>query len=351
MADSSLTLPAAGGVVDTRTTSDSQHRQVVVPGDAATDGVATFTSSGSKLAQDVNLAASGGGTAQASGTLTGSGVSVSAAVGNSGNGTIVVYGGTYTNLPVIFEGSVDGTNWFPIDAARADSSQIVTNTTLPSSAVYAWNYMATGYTNVRIRQTAAATAQSVNPSVIITQGPFLIDPSPTISLLDGQKDTYVTTVNFASNIVGDFYYLRGSTSKLVRLTRLEVGLNITGTITSAGILLSLLKRSAGYTGGTAGATPATIPVDSTQSAATMSAAGTFTAATTGGTLVGTVRVVRFQAAATTYMFTWDFGGGRPSKCPVLRGSSEYLALSLTAAVSGTSPVPNWSIVAETTEEG
>jgi len=197
MGEGTVQLPpdSTGKVMRTQTNAgvaSGAHQSVFTQADSAGN---LYTSQGTdnKRAIDVNIGASQGGNANTSGTLTGAASTVQAAVGAMGNGTIVLYGGTYTNLQVVFEASVDGgTNWFQIDVVRVDGQAVVFSETFTSSGVHAWNYMAPGYSHVRIR--AAAQTSTVNPSVIITQGPFLYDPSPSVVPIDGNKATYSASI-------------------------------------------------------------------------------------------------------------------------------------------------------------
>src|SRR4051794_41107692 len=73
----------------------------------------------------VSLTASLSNVTNAAGSLTGSGSIVSLAIGSQGNGTIYLGLTGSTNVPVAFEGSVDGTNFFPIDVARSDGQHVL----------------------------------------------------------------------------------------------------------------------------------------------------------------------------------------------------------------------------------
>jgi hypothetical protein len=344
MADGSVAVtPGSGANIDTRTVTGGDHRQVVVPGGVGDADIATFSASGSKTMLDVNFAGSAGGAATVTGALTGSGISVSTAIGSSGNGTIVILAsGGSVNVPVAFEASLDNTNWVPIDAVRTDGTRIDITTTLPANGVYAWNYIAPGYQYVRVRQTGAATTQGT-VAAYITQGPFLYDPSPTVAIIDGQKDTFVASVsNMSTTIASDVFRLSGSATKLIRVTRIEV-LCIAGAATTT--TWTVQKRSTANSGGTTAATNVAA-VDSTQPASSASSTG-YTVASTPGTVVGNVRIWRGSVATTGTLVTWDFGGTRPSKCPVLRGAAEGLVINNGTAI-GTSG--SWTIAVEYTEE-
>jgi hypothetical protein len=351
MADTAVAIKDASGAtvnVDAFSQAGGDVRQAGVIGDAAAAYTAGVNSLG---ALQVNLAGSAGLAAAVSGTLTGNASAVSAACINSGSATIVISGGTYTALPIVFEASRDGgTTYFPIDATFVDGSGSAVAMVLPSAATRAWNLYLLGYTHVRVRQTAAATAQTGNPTVTIDQSPFAADPSPVIAPVDGQKATYCVYINgLASNFAGDFFWITGSATKILRLIRLEVGLTMGGTaVTAGGNVLALVKRSTLDTAGTAGTVPVIGANDTIDPVATATT-GTYSFAPTNGVLANTIRAWRFLMGLNTLSFTWDFGN-RPSRAPVLRGTSQQLALNLAAAVAGTAPTNAWTILAEFTEE-
>lgn len=232
------------------------HGYVQLPSGAWVPQSATAV--GTKNATDVNIVASQGGNANVTGTLTGSGSSVAAAVGQMGNGTIQVSGGTFTNLTIAFEASVDGgTTYFPIDVVRTDGQQVPTQLSFVSQAVLpiAFNYMAPGYTHVRVRQVIAATTQTANPTVTITQGPFLYDPSPTVVPIDGNKWTFSSTINgtnVAAAVTANvplYELVNAGTTKIIRLTR--VAWELTAATAASSPLIVFSKRTAASTGGTA----------------------------------------------------------------------------------------------------
>lgn len=308
---------------------------------------ASATVIGTKNVQDVNLAASAGVTAAVTGALTGSGANVSAACINSGNATITLTGGTYTNLPIIFEASADGgTTYFTIDATQADGTGVNTAMTIPVQSTRAWNIYLTGYTNVRVRQTGAATAQSVNPTIGIYQGPFLFDPSPVVAPIDGQKATYTSNLSsLATNLAGDSFVLTGSATRTVRVTRVDIGLQIT-TAATVSTELRLVKRLTADTVGTAAGTVTTGQVDSGDPTQTATVTA-YTAAPTAGTLGAIFRAVKLPLAVGNYSWMYDFGN-RPSRAPVLRGAAQQFAINQLAIA--TTGVFAWTYTIEWTEE-
>lgn len=302
---------------------------------------------GTKNVMDVNLAASAGDTAAVTGVLTGNGISVTAACINSGNATITITGGTYTNLPIIFEASADGgTTYFTVDATQADGTGVNTAMTIPVQTTRAWNVYLSGYTHVRVRQTAAAGTQTVNPTVGIYQGPFLFDPSPIVAPIDGQKATYTSNLSgLATNLAGDSFVLTGSATRTVRVTRVDISLQVT-TAATVGTELRLIKRTTADSAGTAGGTVTTGPLDTTDPAAT-AVVTAYTVAPTPGTTGAIVRATRMPLAVGNYNWLYDFGN-RPSRAPVLRGTTQQFAINQLAVA--TTGVFAWTYTIEWTEE-
>jgi hypothetical protein len=78
----------------------------------------------------------------------------------------------------------------------------------------------------------------------------------------------------------------------------------------------------------------------------------YTVAPTSLTQSGVLRsetLVSMANAAFSFIgntILWEFGNGRPARCPVLRGTSQYLAISASQALAGQSV--DWEI--EWTEE-
>lgn len=332
------------------TTPGTVEQQVVVIADPTT--VANYLQPNADGSLDVNLSSSQGSQASSTGTLSAS-EAISATgttnttahvvcnVGTSGNATIILSGGTYTNLQLGFEGSPDGTNWFSIDATRSDGSGVDMGLTgtYTAAAVRAWNITCPGYTYIRAR--ANALTETVAPTILIVPGPFLYDPSPTVAPVDGCKPTFVTSVAaMSTTIASDIFVLTGSASKIIRVTRVEIYC-VAGAATTT--TWSLIKRSTVDTSGTTSASTQ-VPLDSAFTATATSTG--YTVAPTLGNSVGPIRTWRGSVATTGTGITWDFGN-RPSMAPVLRGTTQQLAINNGTAI-GTSG--SWNICVEWTEE-
>lgn len=341
-----------GGTGDTYRTKDRAGVETQIVGLDVGIGTGTEALMSSANPMPVNLSASGGNVAVISGTLsvaaaasltgtTSTTGAIVAPVGTSGNGTFVLGSGTYTALTLAFEASLDGTLWFPIDGTRTDGSQVDLTPAFSVAGVRAWNYIAPGYQYVRVR--ASAITQTVAPTIYITQGPFLYDPSPTAPPVDGNKTTYVASVTgMSTTIASDIFRLAGSATRTVRVTAVEVACT-TGAATNSRI--QLIKRTTADTGGTTSA--ATVGAyDSTDVAATATATGYTVAPTLGtaGPTVGNGPAFTAAAGSFSYSKTW---GARPSKALVLRGTGESLCVNNAVAI-GTSG--SWTITVEWTEE-
>src|SRR5205085_1046931 len=128
-----------------------------------------------------------------------------------------------------FEASDDsGTTWYPVVAAREDGTGQDSVLGLSITALYdkMWIAAAGGVTHFRVRCSVFTSGTLV---VRLTPGPMLIEPNPIVTAIpvDGNKATYTSYVNsFASVLTSGVavWRLLGSATKLVKLTRLEVGL-------------------------------------------------------------------------------------------------------------------------------
>src|SRR4051812_2200001 len=216
----------------------------------------------------VNITSSASNITTAAGSLTGSGTSVALNVSSAGNGTFGLVLTGSTAVPIIFEATLDGTNWFPIDVTRSDGLQLLQSSVPFSTGISAYNYTSPGYTQVRARQTGAATTQGT-VAVIVTGGPLLQDYSPSVAPIDGTRPTYMAGVQgFSSTFAGDMFRLTGSATRTIRIIRFEVTLTTGGATTTR---FGITKRT-GFTGGTAGTTPTVGPIDSTSPAVTATSA-------------------------------------------------------------------------------
>jgi hypothetical protein len=148
-----------------------------------------------------------------------------------------------------------------------------------------------------------------------------------ISTVDGQRATYSAAVSglVVANTPTDIFTITGSASKTIRITRISfTGTQTTGTQ----IRVIVLKRSTANSGGTS-TSPARVPHDSNNAAATATVLA-YTANPTTGTLVGNIRAAKVLVGLTTVnsdQLIIDFGT-RNGQGFVLRGTTQVLAINL-----------------------
>lgn len=116
-----------------------------------------------------------GGQPAATGAITASGQTVVADVTRASN--IMVYvTGTFAGHNCTFEGSIDGTNWFGVQAVRSNANTIeLTTGVLGAAPAYAWEISVNGLTNFRVRATAHTSGTA---NWRIQPAPFATEPIP-----------------------------------------------------------------------------------------------------------------------------------------------------------------------------
>jgi hypothetical protein len=146
---------------------------------------------------------------------------------------------------------------------------------------------------------------------------------------DGVKQSYSASVTglVAANLATDIFTISGSSSKIVRITRINISATQN---TSTTRNVQLIKRSTLNSGGTS-TTRAAIPHDSNNIAASATIKA-YTVNPTLGTAIGTVRTRRTQIQATMVSSAiddvlWEFGT-RPSQALVLRTVNEMVSINL-----------------------
>jgi len=128
----------------------------------------------------VNLSGTASNMPPVTGTIAALGSVTHTNVASAGNATIVMAGGVTSGATYVFEASLDGVNWFGIEATRSDGSgvDIVTPAlTQAAGVVRAWNMTVTAATQLRIRNTAGTITTA--PTIVISPGATLLDFSPT----------------------------------------------------------------------------------------------------------------------------------------------------------------------------
>jgi hypothetical protein len=183
------------------------------------------------------------------------------------------------------------------------------------------------------------TPQAIQGGIEYTDANSIITTPLSASQADHWKATYSACV--IGLVPGatpqDIFTITGSSSKTIRVLRLDV----TGQATAAQPLdVVILKRSTANSAGTSSAVTA-VPHDSNDTAT--ATVLSYTVNPTAGTLVGNLRASKLtlgiKTAATTDInadhFT-EFFGNRPGKAVVLRGTAQVLAVNLNGitAISG-----------------
>lgn len=198
----------------------------------------------------------------------------------------------------------------------------------------------------------ASGAQFISPQagVVKTGSDNTLYAPQLFSPVDGYRASYSISVLKLAVATGAnvIFTLTGSATKIVRVTRVEM--SGTCATTAKDINFFIAKYSTAATGGTAGTAPTIVPNDSTNAAATSTAA-VYTADPTAGTLIGNVRSGNLFMSVTggtvaPGLYIADFGN-RPAQAIVLRGTTQQLAISLNGENTATSVI---DINLEITEE-
>lgn len=167
------------------------------------------------------------------------------------------------------------------------------------------------------------TSANSIPIVFPSDQVIPISPSPSSIITYSAAITGLTTALLATDIVT----IIGGATTVVRIT--GIGISANGSA-GANANLALIKRSTANTGGTS-TTPAAVPYDSNDAAATAVFRAYTVNPTVLGTVVGTVRTVeQFISGVVTAgsgVVEWEFGV-RPAKPIVLRGVAQTLAVNL-----------------------
>lgn len=275
---------------------------------------------------------------------------------NSGSGTITALNGTVEaklsaaasvvfqisgtwSAALVFEASIDGTNYFPIGAALLPSSSLAVTTTLNGS----FGIPVGGLANVRVR---ASTFASGTVSITWNSDSFS-NTTYTSNAVNVTRATYSAAVSnlVSAAVATDIFTITGSATKVVRVNKISIdGLATTG----GNLTVNLIKRSAANTAGTS-TTPTVVPHDSTSAAGTAVVRAYTANPSALGAAVGTLRSNRvfISGGATTASIQDERGFGDLGQGIVLRGTSELLCLNLNG-VSVNGPLLNLWV--EWTEE-
>lgn len=246
-----------------------------------------------------------------------------------------------------FEATTDGANWFSVAAYPVLASGIYGAPVISSTAKGNWVVPVWGFNQVRVR----ASAYTSGAATVLMDVASSTAVGQIYANTEGCKPTYTACVSGMAVVASatQIACLVGSATKTIRLTRVRAS----GTIATAAAYgtVSLVTRSAASSGGSPTAvTP--VPVDSNDAAATATFNGTYTSNPSQGTAVGIIATDRYSGILTGTVtvlpgtVVWDFGN-RPSRCPVLRGTSQELGLLLSGFGANTS---TWDVSFEWTEE-
>lgn len=173
------------------------------------------------------------------------------------------------------------------------------------------------------------------------------------SLVDGQKATYRATVVGGTPVASStapWFYVIGSSTKTIRITHIEFSLADTSTGVAGGTKVTLQRFSA-LSGGTCSALTAakndTNDGSATAAVDTCTAVNT-TATANGGATSSIIYPLTTGAATATIQppYDWYFGSVPGARAVVLRGTSDFLGIEISAV--GTTPVASISV--EWTEE-
>lgn len=168
---------------------------------------------------------------QISGSITANGQSVQLDTKRLGSACVMV-SGTFAGINLAFEGSLDGTNWFGIQAARTTGG--VTESTsgaLSATPAYAWNINAVAYAFLRVRATSFTSGTM---AVTWKGGANSTEPAPTIASV-GQK---TSALSLPVVLASDQAVLSVRTAPLTGTDR-----SVTATTTSAQLMAANTSRT------------------------------------------------------------------------------------------------------------
>lgn len=175
------------------------------------------------------------------GNITANGQTVQMDTSRTSNITIYCTG-TFSTINCAFEGSLDGTNWFSVQAIRSNANTIETSTgNLSAAPAYAWELSVNGTNFFRVRATAFTSGTQVWR---FQPAPYATEPIPGAQVSGTQPVSGTVTANIGTgslaagtNAIGD--------------VGLQVRANATGAATihhivaTASTNASVVKASAG----------------------------------------------------------------------------------------------------------
>jgi hypothetical protein len=118
-----------------------------------------------------------GGYAPTTGNITAAAQTVSLDVSRVSNIMVYMVAAALVGHKVAFEGSLDNTNWFAVNAVRSDSGIVETaSDTLAASPIYAWECSVNGCNWFRVRATAHTSGTA---AYTLQPGAYATEPVPT----------------------------------------------------------------------------------------------------------------------------------------------------------------------------
>lgn len=196
----------------------------------------------------------------------------------------------------------------------------------------------------------ADTAQGANNQLsapIVNQ----LAAGQSIAFTDGLKTSYSAAIGGLVGVTActDLFTLTGSATKTIRITRVDISGAIATTAQQVEVF-GLVRSTANATG--TSTSPAAVPYDSNDPAATAVVRAYTANPGTLGTLVGNVRVAKMLLGVTggttvQDRLIWDFGD-RPTKALVLRGATQVFAINLNGVTFSTAS--SFNLYIEWTEE-
>lgn len=132
----------------------------------------------------------------ATGNITATGQTVQANCVDA-NFAVIAVTGTFS-LTLAFEVSLDGSNWFPVQATRVDSATIETSSGAITAA-RAWEVSVAGFAFVRARCTAYTSGTGAVAIALSSAG---ADPAPAVSLASGSNLAADVGMQYRANATG-----------------------------------------------------------------------------------------------------------------------------------------------------
>ena len=122
--------------------------------------------------------------------------------------------GTFSTVNCAFEGSLDGTNWFAVQAIRSNANTIETSTgNLSAAPAYAWELSVNGLNFFRVRATAFTSGSQ---SWRFNPAPYATEPIPAAQVSGTQPVSGTVTANIGTGSLAAGTNLIGDVSMQVR---------------------------------------------------------------------------------------------------------------------------------------